>query len=88
MISKNGFNKDVKVFEEMMMKGLKCDIVANTSRRQRSPDSVVDNHFIKNNFKVNFKDKIVWKNYNDHSKWMFCADNNYVCFGDLNHMKS
>lgn len=37
---------------------------------------------------MTFDKEIAWLETQDHSKWAYAAQNNHVCFGDMNRMAS
>lgn len=37
---------------------------------------------------IQFNTQVNWKETQDHSKWAYAVNNNFVCFGDMNRMTS
>ena len=86
-IFKNG-NINGSIFEDGLNNMLKSPILAETWGRPLQAPWCGTPYPVGNINLIQVTSSISWKETQDHSKWAYATQNNYVCFGDMNRMTS
>ena len=86
-IFKNG-KINGSIFEDGLTAMLQSPILAETWGRPLQVPYCGSPYSVGNIKLLQFNSQVSWKETQDHSKWAYATQNNYVCFGDMNRMTS